>query len=204
MIKKLIQYKRMIGDATVLAGQNHDLLMQNRNLLMQNRDLLMQNRDLVLQNREIYQQLYQQLSDKLMDKIEMQNEIAAVNTAAFADYKNVHTGREIVILGAGPTLNKYVPLDGAIHIGVNKVCTYNSVQLDYYFIQHFLDLNTKKSGFSSCLEDIINLKCRKFFGMYVDIELNAECSESYFFQNYNSVRYYVDHLTQKHLYPNIC
>ena len=178
----------MIGDAIDLARQNNDLARQNNDLM----------RQLASGIANMIEQFDLQ--------VRLQNEIAAVNTAAFAEYKNIHAGKEVVVLGAGPTLDKYVPLNDAVHIGVKNVCLKPNVVLDYYFHQHFYSLDSKINTCTSYLDNIISLKCKKFIGIYTDPSLGAECSESFFLKNdnKNTARYYVDHIPQKQWHPNIC
>jgi len=59
--------------------------------------------------------------------------VLALHQKVFPKYKNCHYGREVVLLGAGPSLNFYQPIPGAVHIGVNKVFLFDRVRLDYYF-----------------------------------------------------------------------
>lgn len=56
-----------------------------------------------------------------------------VHRETFGEYKNKYNGREIAILATGPTLNQYKPIEGAIHIGVNRAFLQDIVPLDYYF-----------------------------------------------------------------------
>lgn len=57
----------------------------------------------------------------------------------FEKYKNVLNGKDVVILGTGPTLNFYkTPIQNAIHIGTNRSFVFDKVELDYLFLQHTL------------------------------------------------------------------
>ena len=47
--------------------------------------------------------------DALENLITEQNEICAVNTKTFAKYQNRFRGKDIVIVGSGPTLKYYAP-----------------------------------------------------------------------------------------------
>jgi len=98
-------------------------------------------------------------------ELKLQNEITAVNTAAFAEYRNINTGKDVVLVATGPTIEKYVPIKGAVHIGVNKACQYKNIPLDYYFIQDARKTVNEKGSRLSYEDDVIALKCKKFFGM---------------------------------------
>ena len=65
-----------------------------------------------------------------------------VNTAflhrdVFKKYKNIHASRDIVLVGAGPSLNKYKPIEGAVHIAVNRAILFENTKFDYLFTQHY-------------------------------------------------------------------
>lgn len=55
----------------------------------------------------------------------------------FPKYKNIHQGKEVVLVATGPTLKDYVPIENAIHIGVNRAFQFDKVKLDYYFLQDY-------------------------------------------------------------------
>jgi len=96
---------------------------------------------------------------------------AAAHPAVFHKYKNCLLGKDLVFIAAGPTLDKYTPLPGAVHMGVNR--TYQSrIPLDYHVAlgwQHVPD------------EDLLNYRagqCTKFYG--------------YSYEPYNSMRTRID------------
>jgi len=130
----------------------------------------------------------------------LQNEIAAVNTSAFSDYKNAHVGEDIVLVAAGPTLNKFKQIKDAIHIGVNSVFMNNEIKLDYYFTQDFKRRGAKSASYE---QDVINLKCKKFFGMLTTTPNGIiEPSESLCIEA-NASRYFVDESPSKDIYADI-
>lgn len=92
------------------------------------------------------------------------NEVQAIHYATFLPYRNIHRGREIVVVGSGPTLNDYVPIEGAIHIGVNGTYHNRNIALDYYFVQ---DFESTKEGGAVSLDELKELNCEKFIGHYV-------------------------------------
>ncbi len=51
--------------------------------------------------------------------------------------QNICEGKEIVVCGAGPSLQKYQPIEGAIHIAVNRAFMYEKVDFDYIFSQDY-------------------------------------------------------------------
>jgi hypothetical protein len=92
-------------------------------------------------------------------------EVVATNTAAFAEYENAFEGRDVVLLGTGPSLNKYKPIEGAIHIGVNGAYKFDKVKLDYLFAQDFYRKGwCGEVALDSYIDDLKKLDCKKFIG----------------------------------------
>lgn len=53
------------------------------------------------------------------------------HAAVFEKYRNCNAGKDLVLLAAGPTLDSYTPMPGAIHLGVNRVYQAKHIALDY-------------------------------------------------------------------------
>ena len=88
------------------------------------------------------------------------NEIKAVHADTFSPYKNIYRGREAVVIGNGPSLNYYTPIENAIHIGVNRTYLKKEIPLEYLFVQ---DWNVGKH----IMEDLKGLTCKKFVGYQI-------------------------------------
>lgn len=96
---------------------------------------------------------------------------AAHHTAVFEKYRNCHEGKDIVLLAAGPTLDKYTPIPGAIHIGVNRVYQAKHVELDYLIaIDAFFRPDEEVAGYRPN-------HCKKLFG-YNYLNLTKRISET--------------------------
>lgn len=71
---------------------------------------------------QVMQRFMTQVTKKL-NRLELavteQNEICALNSAAFEKYRNAFRGKKVVIFAGGPTANYYSPIENAIHIGIN-------------------------------------------------------------------------------------
>ena len=78
----------------------------------------------------------------------------------FAHYKNFYNGKDVVVCGAGPTLQYYSQLPDCIHIATNRAFLYNRVKFNYLFTQDWI-------GIQHLQQELINYKgdnCIKFFG----------------------------------------
>lgn len=87
--------------------------------------------------------------------ISQANAVSLLHQKTFGRYKNYYIGKEIAIIATGPSLNKYIPIDGVINIGVNKALLYNKINLDYFFA---IDYNATKDYIDNVLNSP-NLKC---------------------------------------------
>ena len=83
--------------------------------------------------------------------------VARQHQKVFPRFKNIHHGQSVVIVGSGPTLNRYVPIPGAIHIALNRNIFYDKVKFDYFFATDYL-------SFKDYQKKIINCSCIKFYG----------------------------------------
>lgn len=59
--------------------------------------------------------------------------LSKINNQAFIKYKNLYINKSAVVCGTGYTLNNYIPISDAIHIGCNRCIFYNKLIFDFYF-----------------------------------------------------------------------
>lgn len=87
-----------------------------------------------------------------------------INKKNILPFKNKHLGETCVLLGSGTTLNQYIPIKNAIHIGVNSTIFYDKVTLDYFFMMDKNDTH----GFDNIKDTIYNtpVKHQKFIGKF--------------------------------------
>jgi len=129
------------------------------------------NKDKYFSYYKKYKQKYKELSVNEMKKyIDFKLGYLA-NTAipamslhkeVFTKYKNINKGKNVVLMGSGPTLNDYVPIEGAVHIGVNNVFQFDKVKLDYIFIQDYL----LTDEIQNAADSYIGNDCKKFYGIH--------------------------------------
>ena len=78
----------------------------------------------------------------------------------FAHYKNFYNGKDVVVCGAGPSLQYYSPLPDCIHVAANRAFLYDKVKFNYIFTQDWV-------GIEHIQDELANYKgdnCIKFFG----------------------------------------
>ena len=85
-----------------------------------------------------------------------------VHQKVFPKYKGINKGKDVVLMGAGPTLNQYQPIKNAIHIGTNRTFKFDKVLLDYLFIQDNLIAENDQEKANKYQGN----QCKKFYGMH--------------------------------------
>lgn len=112
-------------------------------------------KELLKQNDE-----YQKRNIQYIEFSELQMEAAFVHRETFYKYRKINEGKDVAIIGSGPTLDKWRPKEDIVQIGVNGSFLSSNVQLDYWFMQDFnLKMITKA-------EEYLNNDCKKFFGLH--------------------------------------
>lgn len=113
-------------------------------------------------------------------------QMISYNNEAFAEYKNIFTGKDVVVIGSGPTLNDYTYIENAIHIGANRAHLNKNIKLDFLFRQDF-------NGYD---EEIFDCDIKKFIGCYYNWKARM-CPESVFNKLTNASRYIIDFSTDR-------
>ncbi len=113
---------------------------------------------LLLRERKIVLKEFERLR-----KINQLQLIAAnLHPKTFGEFKNCHNNQDIVLVGSGPSLNFYNPINSLKHCGLNKAFTFEKIKFNYLF--------TNDGGFLSMgdvTSDFINYQgnnCIKFLG----------------------------------------
>ena len=98
-----------------------------------------------------------------ISRISQENlKVYSLHQKTFPQFKNTHLGQDIVIFASGPSANKYRPLLGAFHIGINRSFETSKQPLDYLFIQ---DYTGKTSEYIDAADSYEPQRCTKFYGI---------------------------------------
>jgi hypothetical protein len=97
------------------------------------------------------------------------------------------------VVGVGPTLNYYKPLDRAVHIGVNRTFMFEKINLDYFFTLDYPNIRPYLHKIDAYRPG----KCQKFYGLFSTLNHPMHIPDSEF-SKMASLRYYVNH----DLYPH--
>ena len=85
------------------------------------------------------------------------NSIAFLHQKTFGEFKNCHQGKDIVIIGAGPTVSKFKPIPDCIYIGLNRACMLANIKFTYLF-------TIDKIGIDKLYPEFASVDCLKFVG----------------------------------------
>ena len=66
---------------------------------------------------------------------------SVMHSRVFAKYRNINSGKDVVIVAGGPSMEKYVPIENAIHIAVNLAVNRKDIAYDYFFANDYSTCN---------------------------------------------------------------
>lgn len=121
-----------------------------------------------------------------LNVLEQDMNVLYYHSQTFPKYKNINTGKTVVLCGAGPSLRQYKPIEGAIHVGLNRAIFYEDIKFDYFFAHDW-------KGIYNIANEIAEYKgnnCIKFIGTQGDL-LREEIPES-FVSKFKCERYITD------------
>ena len=101
---------------------------------------------------------------ELLSDIQRSINIALLHQKTFAEFQNKQFGQTIVLVGAGPSLKKFQPIENAIYIGLNRAFLKEDIKFDYLFSIDKVGLVGNNYDY---LEKFIEYKgnnCIKFMG----------------------------------------
>ena len=103
------------------------------------------------------EQLVVSLNDQILRGTSRLINTALLHQKTFAEYKGCNVGKDVVIVGAGPTVNIFQPIENCIYIGLNRACVLSSVKFDYLF-------TIDKLGVEQYYKEFGEYDCVKFVG----------------------------------------
>lgn len=109
------------------------------------------------------------------------------NKIAFAEFKGKFTGKNVVLVAAGPSANNFIPIEDVIYIGVNRSFLLKNISFDFLFACDLL-------GISSFMDEFAEYKgnhCIKFIGEQSEGK-NRDIPEQYFLKLKNARKYKTD------------
>ncbi len=71
--------------------------------------------------------------EELVRSIQRSITTALLHQKTFSQFRNINNGKDVVLVGAGPSLNEFVPIKNAVYVGLNRSFLYDKVHFDYLF-----------------------------------------------------------------------
>lgn len=62
---------------------------------------------------------------------------SVMHKSIFSKYRNMYRGKDVVIVASGPSMEKYLPIENAVHIAVNLAVNREDIAYDYFFSNDF-------------------------------------------------------------------
>lgn len=70
---------------------------------------------------------------QIIQRVQRSISTAILHQKTFLPYKNCNSGKSVVLVGAGPSVNSFIPIENAIYVGCNRAFLLNVVNFDYLF-----------------------------------------------------------------------
>ncbi len=119
------------------------------------------------------------------------SKVVSLHQKVFPQFKNIHEGEDVVVVGCGPTLHYYDPISDAKHIFLNRAFRCEKIKFDYGFIwdvQGFI-----RDDDSVAIEEFGNYDCIKFCGVFlhdrVESPFKVNCTRGQLYRFYSSARW---------------
>lgn len=97
------------------------------------------------------------LQNNILRRVARLNSIAYQHQKTFAEYKNAYVGKDIAIIGAGPSVRKFKTIPNCIYIGLNSACVLDTIKFDFLF-------TIDKMGIDKIYPEFATVNCTKFVG----------------------------------------
>lgn len=121
---------------------------------------------------------------KLKEEITTLMPVHNLHSKVFPQFKNINKGKDVVIVGTGPTLNDYEPIKDAVHIGLNAAFKNESFKLNYLFMADY-------SGAKNYIRDAKDYDCKKLYGLHISEDYRNICYiPEYIVEEANAYRYF--------------
>lgn len=116
---------------------------------------------------------YSDMIDRELKKAGISSRVESKINHDLEKFKNIFAGKTAVICGAGQSLSEYVPIDGAVHIALNRALFNSKIKYDYLFMQ-----DEPREG----LKAFNDYPCDKFYGIitnpdFIDLGFNKDITQ---------------------------
>ena len=108
------------------------------------------------------------------------------NSETFGSIKNCNEGKEVALCGAGPTLKNYKPINGALHVALNRALLNDKIKYDWFVADDWDGVDFMKDTLKA-------YDCKKFFGHQLGANYadHRQIPETYL-RECGAARYYTD------------
>lgn len=107
--------------------------------------------------RAVSHPIFEENNDILLRKVARLQSIAILHQQTFSKFKGCNKWKNVAIVGAGPSLDKFIPIDNCLYVGLNSAVLFSKIKYDYLF-------TIDKAGLVKSLDQFCNYDCIKFVG----------------------------------------
>ncbi len=112
-------------------------------------------------NSELSEAVIRRIVDRTSLNVQRSLTIAFLHQKTFGEFRNCNCGKKVVLVGCGPSVNQFVPIQDAKYIGLNRAFLYDKVHFNYLLTidKHGLDV-----GNENYWPGFLDYDCVKFVG----------------------------------------
>lgn len=95
--------------------------------------------------------------NSMLERTERLITASVLHQHAFSEFKGCNTGKDVVLIGAGPSVKDFKPIPDCVYVGLNSACKLKNVNFDYLFA-------IDKVGIDKIYSEFASVPCVKFVG----------------------------------------
>lgn len=96
--------------------------------------------------------------EQLSREIWLSSQVSQLHSDTFKQYKNINSGKDVVIMASGPSVNNFIPIKNAIYIAVNRSFKRKNIKFNYLFMEDY-------HAVKDYIDDAKDYDCVKFYGI---------------------------------------
>lgn len=96
--------------------------------------------------------------EQLSREIWLSSQVSQLHSDTFKQYKNINSGKDVVIMASGPSVNNFIPIKNAIYIAVNRSFKRKNIKFNYLFMEDY-------HAVKDYIDEAKDYDCVKFYGI---------------------------------------
>ena len=105
----------------------------------------------------------------------------------YLKYKRINEGKDVVLVATGPTNIYYIPIENAVHVGINAAIYLEDIKFNYLFANDYFLTNQK---LNEDIDKYIGNNCQKFFAIPSEHRLKINQNNGMPIERHPQYRFY--------------